>query len=336
MLRETTLGGGVGGVLCYLLRVASFFLFVALFTSQALSQCVVNSTTGYSVTTRLTPLEVIKPASCPWGYNYNLRIGYDISFSGNNIPSGLYTMQARISCGSQQLFFDLPNGAASGEVITTADPWRGQSDCATATPASLNCRNVVIEIEGVGISARNVNCSATLLPITLVSFDANSTAQGVVLSWTTAMERDNDYFTVERSADGVVYEEVLRIPSAGNAQAVQHYAATDPTPFDGTVYYRLRQTDLDGTTTYSDVVPVRARGSASTMVHPNPVEQGDLRLSGDLTTGYATIMDGTGAVVFNDLVNGRVPVARLAAGTYALHLLDKEGRSASTTKFIKQ
>jgi len=296
----------------------------------------VNSTTGYSVTTRITPLEVVKPASCPWGYNYNLRIGYDISFSGENIPSGLYTMQARISCGSQELFFDLPNGAASGEIITSANPWRGESDCATATPASLNCRNVVIEIEGVGITARNVNCSATLLPITLVAFDATLVTQGVVLRWTTAMERDNDYFTVERSTDGLAFSEVLRMSSAGNAEAVQHYEVTDPSPFEGTIYYRLRQTDLDGTTTWSDVVPVRSRNSSSTSVHPNPVEDHEMQLSGELTTGYATILDATGALVFSGKVNGRIPVAELRPGTYALHLLDVEGRHASTTKFIKQ
>jgi len=297
---------------------------------------VVNSTTGYSVTTVISPLEVVRPSSCPWGYNYNLRIRYDISMSGENIPSGLYTMQARISCGSQQLFFDLPNGPGSGELVTSANPWRGVNDCATATPSSLDCRNVVLEIEGLGISAQQVSCNAALLPITLTSFNATLTTHGVLLDWSTAMERDNDYFSVERSEDGLVFSEVTRVPSAGASEAVQHYEAKDPTPFEGTVYYRLRQTDLDGTSTLSHVVPVLSRGRTSTSVHPNPVTESEIQLTGELITGNATILDGTGSVVFSGTVEGRIPVEGLRPGAYALHLLDSDGRSASITKFIKQ
>ena len=89
MLEGRNLEGGVGGVLRSLFQVAALVLLVGSPCGHLYAQCVVNSTTGYSVTTVISPLEVVRPSSCPWGYNYNLRIRYDISMSGENIPSGL-------------------------------------------------------------------------------------------------------------------------------------------------------------------------------------------------------------------------------------------------------
>lgn len=67
---------------CTLLAIAG------LHHPQATAQCTVNSTTGYSVHIHVQAL-AIEPSStnCPWGYQYNTRLIYDIAFSGENIPS---------------------------------------------------------------------------------------------------------------------------------------------------------------------------------------------------------------------------------------------------------
>lgn len=299
------------------------------------AQCAVNSSNGYSVNIQITLRELLKPSSCPNGYNYNLRIGYTVTFSGSNIPGNLYTLQGRAYCGDQDHFFSLPVSGGTGILDTGSNPWRNVSDCSTATLTSLGCRNVVITIDGPGIPSQQVNCTAALLPIRLIDFDAEAATEGVKVSWTTAMEQDNEKFSVERSLDGESFETAMEVPSVGNGNAVQDYSVVDPWSFSGTAYYRLRQTDLDGTETVFDMVAVNAPTRRSIRLHPNPVESVRITITGELNSGMATITDATGKVVYTGMVYQTIDVSQLPSGTYALRLLDAEGRSASTATFIR-
>jgi hypothetical protein len=87
-----------------------------------------------------------------------------------------------------------------------------------------------------------------VLPITLLSFNALVENQKVVTRWNTASEINNDYFTVERTTDGLNYEIVAKVQGAGNSTELHTYVALDENPPQGRSYYRLRQTDYDGTT----------------------------------------------------------------------------------------
>jgi hypothetical protein len=98
------------------------------------------------------------------------------------------------------------------------------------------------------------------LPIRLVYFDARLNEGKVKLSWSTASETNNSYFTVERSADGENFEPVSQQKGANNSTTTLYYAATDADPLDGISYYRLRQTDFDGRFTYSIVQSVKNDG----------------------------------------------------------------------------
>ena len=92
------------------------------------------------------------------------------------------------------------------------------------------------------------------LPIELLAFDAFMNGDKVSLTWTTATEINNDYFTVERTLDGITFEEVLEMPGAGNSFSPITYIGYDENPFPGTSYYRLKQTDYDGSYVYSGLV----------------------------------------------------------------------------------
>lgn len=84
------------------------------------------------------------------------------------------------------------------------------------------------------------------LPITLTSFTAQQSGNSVVLNWATATEKNNDHFTIERTADGINYEAIATVQGAGNSDVELSYSTTDNNPLSGTSYYRLRQTDYDG------------------------------------------------------------------------------------------
>jgi hypothetical protein len=137
--------------------------------------------------------------------------------------------------------------------------------------------------------------NALLLPIELLSFRAIPVGLRVDLSWATATEINNAYFTVERSMDTEVWEAVATLTGAGNSQSLLNYYTADNSPLPRTSYYRLRQTDFDGATTLSDIVPVHFEGEVGTLnVFPNPAQ--------DLVTVIYDAEDGNAVLnIFNDL-----------------------------------
>ncbi len=92
------------------------------------------------------------------------------------------------------------------------------------------------------------------LPINLLSFKAECNNGQNNLLWQTSSEQNNDYFTLEKSINGIDFNVFTQVPSQGNSNTLQNYSAIDYTPFYGTNYYRLKQTDLDGQYTYSNIV----------------------------------------------------------------------------------
>lgn len=86
----------------------------------------------------------------------------------------------------------------------------------------------------------------TTLPVELINFEADKVDGAVKLTWSTATEVNNEYFTIERSKDGKHFAEIEKITGAGNSSFSNTYSAHDNDPFEGVSYYRLSQTDFDG------------------------------------------------------------------------------------------
>ena len=95
------------------------------------------------------------------------------------------------------------------------------------------------------------------LPIELIYFNAKYITNRVELSWATASELNNDYFTIERSTDGIIFEPVLSKKGAGNSTITLKYTDVDANPLEGVSYYRLKQTDYDNHFTYSEVKSIK-------------------------------------------------------------------------------
>ncbi|MEL7159286.1 MAG: T9SS type A sorting domain-containing protein, partial [Bacteroidota bacterium] len=105
------------------------------------------------------------------------------------------------------------------------------------------------------------------LPVEWLSFGADAGAKTVDLSWETSNNPVNEGFHVERSPDGLNWAVIGRItPHVGP----QHYAFPDQSPLGGSSYYRIRQTDFDGTLTYSPVAEVFFTGEIELGISPNP------------------------------------------------------------------
>lgn len=123
-----------------------------------------------------------------------------------------------------------------------------------------------------GFAIDDFSLGATGLPITLADFSANKLEKEVLLEWETQSELNNEYFTIERSPDGIRYFELGNIAGAGNSTERLFYEYLDENPFTGKNYYRLKQTDFDGNFTYSDVRIVEFEGKEAVLnIFPNPV-----------------------------------------------------------------
>jgi hypothetical protein len=110
------------------------------------------------------------------------------------------------------------------------------------------------------------------LPVELLEFSASCDGQKVETRWMTASETNNDYFTLERSADASRWEYVSRIDGAGNSNQPLSYLYYDENPYEGISYYRLKQTDFDGATETFDAIAVACISAESyeISIYPNP------------------------------------------------------------------
>ncbi len=109
------------------------------------------------------------------------------------------------------------------------------------------------------------------LPVELLYFNANPTQDQVNLNWSRASELNNDFFTLEKSNDGRDFVTLGEVTGNGTTNLQMDYSFTDHSPYLGLSYYRLSQTDYDGTTEIFPVVSVLFEGDRRFSVHPNPV-----------------------------------------------------------------
>src|SRR6185295_5499888 len=144
------------------------------------------------------------------------------------------------------------------------------------------------------------------------------------LKWITATEINNDYFTIERSANGTHFENLLNVDGAGNSTVELAYKALDPSPYRGITYYRLKQTDFDGKFTYSNIVAVKLSGHSNIDFWPNPATNSiDISTSAHDNLQSLFLTDNLGQIVMIIPVNGMTTVhadiSSLAQGVYYLN-----------------
>lgn len=128
---------------------------------------------------------------------------------------------------------------------------------------------------GIGCNCSDCVLSVATLPVEFTKFIARLTDnKSVKLIWATASELNNDFFSIEKSINGLSFSEIGRKKGAGTSSSEKNYEFSDDAPSKGVSYYRIKQTDFDGNFDYSDVVAVsfekKSDGSCVLKVFPNP------------------------------------------------------------------
>jgi hypothetical protein len=183
-------------------------------------------------------------------------------------------------------------------------------------------------------STASLDCS--VLPVELLSFTGRLSGRNVELTWITASESNNDYFLVERSADGIEFLPIEKVKGAGTTSQTTRYTILDKNPLTGYSYYRLKQVDFDGAYEFSQIIAIRNDPEEVFAIAPVPV-------SDELTIFYKSensaislleIFDTKGKVYYsNEIWAGEgnnifnIDVSALKPGVYFIKISDETGES---------
>lgn len=186
---------------------------------------------------------------------------------------------------------------------------------------------------------------ANPLPVELLSFTGKNNGDENILEWVTSSEINNDYFTLERGTDGYNFEQIDFVNAEGNSNTIKNYHSIDTDPLDGINYYRLKQTDFDGSVRYaSNLVALNYKKDIEYTLFPNPAKNEILIYASllDQESTKITITDVYGRKVMEQkqfVIGGgkfvSLDISQFAEGIYFVIISDKDDTFLSQKKFLK-
>jgi hypothetical protein len=163
------------------------------------------------------------------------------------------------------------------------------------------------------------------LPVELLYFTAVKEGSTSLLQWSTALEINSDYFSIERSTDGGnTFIEIEQVSAAGNSTQPLTYFTHDQAPASGLNYYRLRIVDLDASYEYSNIVALNFETAIFISVYPNPANGTVTIESNSLPVSTVSLYDVTGKLVIelHDITTtkSQIDISTLPEGIYYLQV----------------
>lgn len=236
------------------------------------------------------------------------------------------------------------NGTTLVETVTPTSSSAYPTSTVTIDPADYTSGGKIEFCRGGSnnsIRFRDLTITGTVaLPVELTSFAAKNTNNHVALSWTTASELNNDYFSVETSTDGRTFTAIDEVIGAGTTQVAQSYSFTHKTPANGVNYYRLKQVDFDGAFEYSNIVSARVEKEGTVIINPSAaVSQIQVEVLTDIaenaTIGIYDMMGRTVLMTNFDgaLTQKVIDIAGLNKGHYIVRV--QAGNETMTKRFVK-
>ncbi len=227
-------------------------------------------------------VEVIDVATAckSWGYHY----GEIVNFKSRSLSNSPYNFTFNVNIYSA---LGNGNGNYGGNYNLTSTSKNLMDVTVFNNGKEVNYKNLAIQCEdlttdNINLIKVQLNCWGSVqgtfigdftstLPVELLSFDATASRNQVDLSWVTGSEKNNDFFTIERTVDGLHFEEIGKVAGQGNSSIQNEYTFTDVRPKSGVSYYRLSQTDYNGESEYFEVKSVNIqKGEFVSNVYPNP------------------------------------------------------------------
>jgi len=165
-----------------------------------------------------------------------------------------------------------------------------------------------------------------VLPVKLLSFNAALNFDHKVdLKWVDTQEMNTSYFVIERSNSDNHFVAIDSVMATNNGSFNASYSATDNSPMNGIIFYRLKIIDIDGNITYSALVMVRVNNAKAPLVYPNPARTIVNIAQGTEPIRYITIYDISGKTLVRLYGVGistttQVATSNLMKGTYIVEI----------------
>jgi hypothetical protein len=210
---------------------------------------------------------------------------------------------------------------------TTANQW-GDYTGGTVNIAQSRIENIVVVATDF-FGTWTIADRTSPLPIELAHFSGVCNVDEVLLNWVTQSEINNDYFTVEQSLDGENWNQLATLEGAGNSTQPNYYQHSVSNSGLSTVFYRLKQTDFDGTYTFSNPISVSCDDTHFILVYPNPTTNMlNIKLSEEFIGKPYSIMNSIGQVIWTDKVSNTqfsINLTDLPSGIYCFQLATESG-----------
>lgn len=168
-----------------------------------------------------------------------------------------------------------------------------------------------------------------VLPVTLISFSGNSLLNSINLKWATASELNFDFFSVERSEDGLIFSEVAQVKGHGTTNERHDYTLDDRFPITGKSYDRLTTVDFDKYTETFNIIAVNYTAEKSARIFPNPATGGKLNIELTYTPTRELILiviDLNGVEMLRNKIKDRQTSLQVDfnPGTYLVKIIDSD------------
>lgn len=285
--------------------------------------------------------------NCGSGTSGNCSAGYLPMQTDISVPAGCtYTVSAtmtdRPGCASAQgadgncqtcdvVKVDIPGGSKTfqqgGSNATLVDSYTLTGPGTIRVSGRANRADEIITYTTTSSGATCVNCMS-VLPVELTAFQVSLENRAVACEWQTETELNNDFFTIERSPDGIHFEAFAYMDGAGNSTTPLHYKIYDYDPYSDIVsYYRLSQTDFNGFNRFHDIRSIAYKSTHKLTVYPNP-SHGTIQITGDDETLLTSkLLDASGREIALhpfQAENSQITLSDLPAGIYTLVYDDRE------------
>jgi hypothetical protein len=164
------------------------------------------------------------------------------------------------------------------------------------------------------------------LPVELKNFSANCINDIIELNWSTISESNNDFFTLEKSYDGINYTEIAQIDGNGTSTQINSYSYQDEKS-QSEVYYRLKQTDFNGTVETFAPITINCFSNEDIIsIQPNP-NGGKFTLHGLKENNLIIISDLLGKIIYQEKAraeNMEVQLNEFSFGMYNVQIIDND------------
>jgi hypothetical protein len=187
------------------------------------------------------------------------------------------------------------------------------------------------------------------LPVTGLKLSASQKGSDAQLDWSTYAEINSDHFEIEKSTDGINWNTIASTKAAGNTAATSYYSYTDKNIATGTLYYRLKEVDIDAKFMYSSIVTMKAGTASGASVkaatYPNPfVSSVGLELTDNTSeTVFIRMMDQQGRMIKQQSWNVTkgfnattlTGLEHVTPGVYFMSVSNANGQNIYTGKLVK-